>query len=83
MRRQGARSPSIPLARKSFTAASSWTYGISVLFQGGLCEALALALDLPDDRPRQHEMLTAAFAVVAFSISAQGLTMTPLLRILG
>jgi CPA1 family monovalent cation:H+ antiporter len=45
--------------------------------------ALALALGLPDDLPRHEEMVTAAFAVVAFSIFVQGLTMTPLLRILG
>ncbi|MGE0187878.1 MAG: cation:proton antiporter [Steroidobacteraceae bacterium] len=56
-----------------------------VLFWGGLrgALALALALGLPDDMPHHDDMVTVAFAVVAFSIFAQGLTMTPLLRKLG
>jgi len=53
-----------------------------ILFWGGLrgALALALALGLPDDLPHREQIITAAFGVVAFSIFAQGLTMTPLLR---
>lgn len=56
-----------------------------VLFWGGLrgALALALALGLPEKLPLHDEMVAAAFAVVAFSIFVQGLTMTPLLRKLG
>ncbi len=53
-----------------------------VLFWGGLrgALALALALGLPPEMPMRDEIVTVSFAVVAFSIFAQGLTMTPLLR---
>ncbi len=53
-----------------------------VLFWGGLrgALALALALGLPPEVPLRHEIVTVSFAVVAFSILAQGLTMRPLLR---
>jgi Na+:H+ antiporter len=53
-----------------------------VLFWGGLrgALALALALALPQDIPRHDDVVTITFAVVAFSIFAQGLTITPLLR---
>lgn len=56
-----------------------------VLFWGGLrgALALALALGLPEELPWRNEVVTVCFAVVAFSIFAQGLTMTPLLRRLG
>jgi len=56
-----------------------------VLFWGGLrgALALALALELPAARPGRDEVVTVAFAVVAFSIVVQGLTMVPLLRRLG
>ena len=56
-----------------------------VLFWGGMrgALALALALGLPPEIPRRNEIVTVAFAVVAFSIFAQGLTMRPLLRMLG
>jgi CPA1 family monovalent cation:H+ antiporter len=56
-----------------------------VLFWGGLrgALALALALALPPDVPRRDEIVTLTFAVVAFSVFAQGLTITPLLRRLG
>jgi CPA1 family monovalent cation:H+ antiporter len=48
-----------------------------VLVWGGLRGALALALALavPEGVPEKGEMILAAFAVVAFSIFAQGLTM--------
>jgi CPA1 family monovalent cation:H+ antiporter len=56
-----------------------------ILFWGGLrgALALALALGLPEELPWRNEVVTVCFAVVAFSIFAQGLTMTPLLRRLG
>jgi CPA1 family monovalent cation:H+ antiporter len=56
-----------------------------VLFWGGLrgALALALALGLPQAVPHRDEIITVAFAVVAFSVFVQGLTMTPLLRRLG
>ncbi len=56
-----------------------------VLVWGGLRGALglALALGLPDSMPHHDEIVTVAFAVVAFSIFAQGLTMAPMLRHVG
>ncbi len=56
-----------------------------VLFWGGLrgALALALALGIPAELPYRQEIILVTFGVVAFSIFAQGLTMTPLLRKLG
>lgn len=56
-----------------------------VLFWGGLRGALALALavGLPPWVPNREAIISVTFAVVAFSIFAQGLTMTPLLKRLG
>ena len=56
-----------------------------ILFWGGLrgALALALALALPDDLPQRDTIVSISFAVVAFSVFAQGLTITPLLRFLG
>jgi len=56
-----------------------------VLFWGGLRGALALALSLslPENLPRREVIVVITFAVVAFSVFAQGLTITPLLRRLG
>jgi CPA1 family monovalent cation:H+ antiporter len=56
-----------------------------VLFWGGLrgALALALALGLPPDIPRREEIITISFAVVAFSVFVQGLTIAPLLRRMG
>ena len=56
-----------------------------VLFWGGLrgALALALALGLPPDMPQANEIVRVTFAVVAFSVFVQGLTMGPLLRRLG
>jgi monovalent cation:H+ antiporter, CPA1 family len=56
-----------------------------VLFWGGLrgALALALALALPDTLPHQNAIVAITFAVVAFSVFAQGLTITPLMRRLG
>jgi monovalent cation:H+ antiporter, CPA1 family len=55
------------------------------LFWGGLrgALALALALALPGEIPRHDLIITLTFAVVAFSIFVQGLTIAPLLRCLG
>ena len=52
------------------------------LFWGGLrgALALALALGLPGNLPRREEIITISFAVVAFSVFIQGLTVVPLLR---
>jgi CPA1 family monovalent cation:H+ antiporter len=56
-----------------------------ILFWGGLrgALALALALGLPPAVPFREEIITISFAVVAFSIFVQGLTMTPFLRMMG
>jgi CPA1 family monovalent cation:H+ antiporter len=56
-----------------------------VLFWGGLrgALALALALGLPPDLPRREEIITISFAVVAFSVFVQGLTIAPFLRKMG
>ena len=53
-----------------------------LLFWGGLraALALALALGLPTDVPQREEIITISFAVVAFSVFVQGLTMEPFLR---
>jgi CPA1 family monovalent cation:H+ antiporter len=53
-----------------------------ILFWGGLrgALALALALGIPETMPNRQEIITVAFAVVAFSIIVQGLTIIPLLR---
>jgi CPA1 family monovalent cation:H+ antiporter len=56
-----------------------------VLFWGGLRGALALALvlGLPPAVPRREEIFTVTFAVVAFSVFVQGLTIAPFLRRMG
>ncbi len=56
-----------------------------VLWWGGLKGALglALAMALPGTLPFRNEILIATFAVVSFSIIAQGLTMPLLLKRLG
>jgi CPA1 family monovalent cation:H+ antiporter len=56
-----------------------------LLVWGGLrgALALALALGLPDNMPQRNTAISVTFAVVAFSILVQGLTMSPLLRRLG
>ena len=55
------------------------------LLWGGLrgALALALALGLPTEMAGRGEIITVSFAVVAFSVFVQGLTMAPLLRIIG
>jgi CPA1 family monovalent cation:H+ antiporter len=56
-----------------------------VLFWGGLrgALALALALSIPEDLPHHDAIVVITFAVVAFSVFAQGLTITPLMQWLG
>jgi CPA1 family monovalent cation:H+ antiporter len=56
-----------------------------VLFWGGLrgALALALALALPPQLAERQQIIVVAFAVVAFSIFVQGLTMPWLVRRLG
>jgi CPA1 family monovalent cation:H+ antiporter len=56
-----------------------------ILVWGGLrgALALALALGLPSTMPYRSEIVTICFAVVAFSVVIQGLTITPLMIRLG
>ncbi len=56
-----------------------------VLFWGGLRGALslALALGLPPNFPQREAIIVISFAVVAFSVFVQGLTISPLLRRMG
>jgi monovalent cation:H+ antiporter, CPA1 family len=56
-----------------------------ILFWGGLrgALALALALGLPPEIPGREAIVTVAFAVVAFSIFVQGMTIKPLMSRLG
>jgi len=56
-----------------------------ILVWGGLRGALALALALaiPESVPEKSGIIVAAFAVVAFSIFAQGLSMPWLIKRLG
>ena len=56
-----------------------------ILVWGGLRGALGLvlALTLPESLSERDEIIVAAFAVVAFSIFIQGLTMPLLIRRLG
>ncbi len=51
-----------------------------VLFWGGLRGALALALGLPTSLPGRDAVVSVTFAVVAFSVVVQGLTIKPLLH---
>lgn len=56
-----------------------------VLFWGGLrgAVALAAALSLPADFPHQDELLAMTYGAVLFTLLVQGLTITPLVRLLG
>ncbi|RVU02142.1 sodium:proton antiporter [Novosphingobium umbonatum] len=72
--------PITPLFRKTAMATDMLTRHI--LFWGGLRGALALALALgaPRSLPEHDALVSVAFAVVAFSIFVQGLTVPMLLR---
>jgi len=72
----------LPFARSSSQVSIRQQH---VLVWGGLRGALplALVLGLPTTIPRREEMITVTFAVVAFSVFVQGLTVVPLLRRLG
>jgi len=65
-------------ARSSLRISGAYQH---VMFWGGLrgALALALALGLPPALPFREQIVSVAFAVVAFSVMVQGLTMTPLL----
>ena len=67
------------LARTSLRLSMGYQH---VLFWGGLRGALALALALavPASVPERSDIVVVAFAVVAFSIFVQGLTMPWLIR---
>jgi CPA1 family monovalent cation:H+ antiporter len=69
----------LPFSRSSARVSTRHQH---VLFWGGLrgALALALALGLPAVVPRRDEIITVSFAVVAFSVFIQGLTVVPLLR---
>jgi Na+:H+ antiporter len=56
-----------------------------ILVAGGMRGALslALALSLPTSFPFRSQILTMTFGVVAFTIVVQGMTIRPLLRLLG
>jgi CPA1 family monovalent cation:H+ antiporter len=56
-----------------------------ILVWGGLRGALALvlALTLPDTITERRDIIIAAFAVVAFSIFVQGLTISPIMQYMG
>jgi CPA1 family monovalent cation:H+ antiporter len=57
----------------------------NALFWAGLrgALALALALSLPENVPAREQIISVSFAVVAFSVFVQGLTVTPFLRAIG
>jgi CPA1 family monovalent cation:H+ antiporter len=54
----------------------------ALLIWGGLRGALALslALTIPEDAPYYHQLIGVTFAVVAFSVIVQGITIGPLIR---
>jgi CPA1 family monovalent cation:H+ antiporter len=77
-----ARFVSVGVPLKLLSLSSPLTAGsIPILTWGGLRGGIsvALALALPDS-PYKNAILTATYAVVVFSILAQGLTMEPFVR---
>jgi len=69
-------------ARSSLRVAAKQQH---VMFWGGLrgALALALALSLSPDVPLRENIIAISFAVVAFSVFVQGLTIPPFLRRMG
>jgi CPA1 family monovalent cation:H+ antiporter len=72
----------LPFARSSLRVSMRHQHA---LFWGGLrgALALALALSLPAEFRLREQIITISFAVVAFSVFVQGLTMPLLLRQIG
>jgi monovalent cation:H+ antiporter, CPA1 family len=72
----------LPFSRSSLRVTMKHQH---VLFWGGLrgALALALALGLPPEVPLREDIITVSFAVVAFFVFAQGLTIAPFLRRMG
>lgn len=70
------------VATKSLPIPSKWQH---VLFWGGLRGALvmALALSLPNNFPQRESVINMAFGVVLFTLLVPGLTIEPLLKLLG
>lgn len=70
------------VATKSLPIPSKWRH---VLFWGGLRGALvmALALSLPANFPQRESVINMAFGVVLFTLLVPGLTIEPLLKLLG
>ncbi|MDB5694223.1 MAG: sodium/hydrogen exchanger, partial [Alphaproteobacteria bacterium] len=68
--------------RSSLRLSAAWQH---VLWWGGLrgALALALALALPANVAERDQIIAVVFAVVAFSVFVQGLTMGPLVKRLG
>jgi CPA1 family monovalent cation:H+ antiporter len=68
--------------RSTLRLSGAWQH---VLWWGGLrgALALALALALPASVAERDQIIAVAFAVVAFSVFVQGMTMGPLVRWLG
>jgi CPA1 family monovalent cation:H+ antiporter len=69
-------------ARSKLRLSGTWQH---VLWWGGLrgALALALALALPASVAERDQIIAVAFALVAFSVFVQGLTMAPLVKRLG
>jgi len=76
------RSAAVYLTATGFKLPWSWKH---VLNWGGLKGSLsiALALSLPPDFPARETLISLTFGVVFFSLVAQGLTIDPLIRIMG
>jgi Na+:H+ antiporter len=73
----------VPISNRfTETIPSRWQH---VFVAGGMRGALslALALSLPTSFPFRSQILTMTFGVVAFTIIIQGMTIRPLLRVLG
>jgi monovalent cation:H+ antiporter, CPA1 family len=81
---RGATVYPLCLAFRGTSSAIGWREQ-HILWWGGLrgALALALALSLPTTLPMRDAIIIATFAVVAFSVLMQGLTMPALLRSLG